>query len=114
MMIGRATTVGPAASSAQGRMPSNRRSEDTSKAGPAPTPGTALVPQTPSRQEHAPFTRLPRSDAAFITHLIATAQQAPQTRNLRRASPADAMAGYRAATQTADAALGAHLTSRLV
>jgi hypothetical protein len=37
-----------------------------------------------------------RSRADFITQLIATAEQLPQTRSLRRASPADAEAAYRA------------------
>jgi hypothetical protein len=32
----------------------------------------------------------------FVTHLIATAEQAPQTRSLRRASFADAQTAYRA------------------
>lgn len=35
-----------------------------------------------------------RPDASFVTHLIATAEQAPQTRNLRRASLADAQIAY--------------------
>lgn len=38
---------------------------------------------------------LPRPDASFLTHLIATAQHSPQTRTLRRASSADADAAYR-------------------
>lgn len=36
-----------------------------------------------------------RPDPAFVTHLIAMAEQAPQTRTHRRASVADAMSGYR-------------------
>jgi hypothetical protein len=35
-----------------------------------------------------------RPAATFVTHLIATAEQAPQTRGLRRASPADAQIAY--------------------
>jgi hypothetical protein len=38
-----------------------------------------------------------RPDAAFLAHLIATAEQAPQTRVLRRADLADVEAAYRAA-----------------
>src|SRR3954452_21420682 len=34
----------------------------------------------------------PRAD--FVTHLIATAEHVPQTRTLRRATPADAKAAY--------------------
>jgi hypothetical protein len=37
---------------------------------------------------------LPRPDPTFVTHLIATAAQAPQTRSLRRASFADAQTAY--------------------
>lgn len=33
-------------------------------------------------------------DPIFVTHLIATAQQAPQTRRMRQATPADAQAAY--------------------
>ena len=35
-----------------------------------------------------------RPDASFVTQLIATAEQAPQTRSLRRASLADAQIAY--------------------
>jgi hypothetical protein len=35
-----------------------------------------------------------RPDAGFVTQLIATAEQAPQTRSLRRASLADAQTAY--------------------
>jgi hypothetical protein len=34
-------------------------------------------------------------DPIFVTHLIAAAQQAPQTRRMRQATPADAQAAYR-------------------
>jgi hypothetical protein len=33
-------------------------------------------------------------DPIFVTHLIATAEQAPQTRWVRQATPADAQAAY--------------------
>jgi hypothetical protein len=36
----------------------------------------------------------PRPDPTFLAQLIATADQAPQTRGLRRASPADAQTAY--------------------
>jgi hypothetical protein len=35
-----------------------------------------------------------RPDSIFITHLIATAEQVPQTRSLRRTSAADAQTAY--------------------
>ena len=37
-----------------------------------------------------------RPDSIFVTHLIATAEQVPQTRSLRRASAADAQSAYSA------------------
>jgi hypothetical protein len=55
----------------------------------------ALVPLAPSAHQAATFP-LPRPDPTFLTHLIATAEQLPQTRNLRRAAPADALSAYRA------------------
>ena len=39
-----------------------------------------------------------RPDAGFLAHLIAIAQQAPQTRTRRRAEPTDAVVLYAAAT----------------
>lgn len=48
----------------------------------------------------APALRTTRPDAAFVTHLIAMAEQVPQTRALRRDTPATARATYGdAATQ---------------
>ncbi|MEH2524758.1 MULTISPECIES: hypothetical protein [unclassified Bradyrhizobium] len=38
--------------------------------------------------------RAPRPDPTFVAQLIATADQAPQTRGLRRGSPADAQTAY--------------------
>jgi len=40
-----------------------------------------------------------RPDPSFVAHLIATADQAPQTRSLRRASNEDALMAYRAHPQ---------------
>lgn len=112
-MIGKAATIGPAASLAQGRTSSSRPRGDTGQTDTPAAVSTALVPQTRLERENVPPTRAPRNDAAFIAHLIATAEHAPQTRHLRRASPQDAMAGYRATTQ-AGAVTSARLTSRLV
>ncbi len=52
-----------------------------------------LVPVTQSVY-WTPKPALPRPDPTFLTHLIATADQAPQTRSLRRASLADAQSAY--------------------
>ncbi len=55
-------------------------------------PVTQSVPWTPPR-------RVPRPDPTFVAQLIATADQAPQTCCLRRASLADAQLAY-GASQT--------------
>jgi hypothetical protein len=51
-----------------------------------------LVPV--ARSTHALSRLAPRPDPTFLAQLIATADQAPQTRHLRRGSPADAQAAY--------------------
>lgn len=58
--------------------------------------------EEPACVELAPVTQLAwtpraatsRPDPTFLVQLIATADQAPQTRSLRRASPADAQIAY--------------------
>ena len=53
----------------------------------------ALVPVVPTiHWSRVPEQPLSRAD--FVTQLIATAEHLPQTRSLRRASPADAKAAY--------------------
>ena len=52
----------------------------------------ALVPVT--RSVHWSPGAAARPDPTFVTQLIATADQAPQTRSLRRASLADAQTAY--------------------
>lgn len=52
----------------------------------------AVVDDQPSASSNG----RPRAD--FLAHLIATATQAPQTRQRRRAEPAEAMAAYEAAS----------------
>jgi hypothetical protein len=54
---------------------------------------TALVPVAPSVQ-WLPKLPLPRPDPTFVTHLIASAEQVPQARRLRRATSADAQSVY--------------------
>jgi hypothetical protein len=82
-------------------MISTDRTEQTSDNGVADeTPaGVALVPVASA----VPWSRAayrPRTRADFIAQLIATAEQLPQTRTLRRASPADAKAAYGSLRQT--------------
>lgn len=60
----------------------------------ADEPGcVALVPVTQSVR-WLPKGPITRPDPGFVTQLIATAAQAPQTRSLRRGSAADAQTAY--------------------
>jgi len=63
----------------------------------APAGSRALVAVGgPTAKPHAsglPFSF--RADASFVAQLIAAAANAPQSRSLRRASAADALASYR-------------------
>ena len=53
----------------------------------------ALVPVIPTvHWSRVPEQQLSRAD--FVAQLIATAEHVPQTRSLRRATPADAKAAY--------------------
>ena len=52
-----------------------------------------LVPVTPTVR-WAPKSAMARPNSSFVTHLIATAAQEPQTRSLRRGSLADAQTAY--------------------
>ena len=56
----------------------------------------ALVPVTSSAHWSQAPSQLPRPNSIFVTHLIATAEQVPQTHGLRRATAADAQSAYRA------------------
>src|SRR6202048_5588441 len=57
----------------------------------------ALVPVIASAQWSQTSGPQPsRPNSIFVTHLIATAEQVPQTRSLRRATPADAPTHYQA------------------
>jgi hypothetical protein len=56
---------------------------------------TDLVPLSSPERSAGPRPRW-SPNPTFVTHLIATAERAPQTRSLRRASFADARTAYRA------------------
>jgi hypothetical protein len=76
-------------------MISSDRPEQTGNDAPADEKPAcvALVPVTTAvRRSDAPARHSSRAD--FIAQLIATAERLPQTRSLRRASPADAEAAY--------------------
>ena len=66
-------------------------------------PCVALVPTT-QELHWAHKMALPRPDPSFVTQLIATAEQVPQTCNLRRAAPADALSAYSTPRRTVRAA----------
>jgi hypothetical protein len=57
---------------------------------------TDLVPLSTPVERSAGFRSRWSPHPMFVTHLIATAEHAPQTRSLRRASFADARSAYRA------------------
>lgn len=57
----------------------------------------AITPTEPAARAIPSSLRSVRPDASFITHLIATAEQVPQTRVLRRAEIVDVEAAYRKA-----------------
>jgi hypothetical protein len=59
----------------------------------APPASAALVPLA-ATVHVLPKTSRTRPDPSFVTQLIATADQAPQTRAMRRGSSADAQAAY--------------------
>ena len=62
----------------------------------AETSERGLVPIAPSQPESS-LRRPMRPSTAFLAQLIATAQQAPQTRARGRVAPADAIAHYTSA-----------------
>jgi hypothetical protein len=60
-----------------------------------PPPCVALVPMvTAAKWSQISSSQLSLSNSTFVAHLIATAEHVPQTRSLRRATPADAQTAY--------------------
>ena len=58
-------------------------------------PGTALVPMVQPMEWTRTIGQQPaRPASTFVTQLLATADYAPQTRSLRRATAADAQTAY--------------------
>jgi len=61
----------------------------------AKPPCVALVPMvTAAKWSQVSSAQLSLSNSTFVAHLIATAEHVPQTRSLRRATPADAQTAY--------------------
>ena len=90
MRIGQITTTGsrPSGLPTQGA--------ETAPAGAS----RALVALTPMAATYKPSES--HRQAAFLAHLIATKGQLPQTRERRRAEPAEAIAAYRAGAKLTD------------
>jgi len=63
-----------------------------------PSSSRALITLATGSHETHPHRPIQRV-SGFITHLIATARQLPQTRERRRADPADVIAAYRATVE---------------
>jgi hypothetical protein len=87
--------------------PSMRRAGDMAVERATPMPrieSVAVVGTEPPLRSAPVSSQIARPDAAFLIHLIATAEQAPQTRVLRRADVADVHAAYRAAAQAGSTA----------
>ncbi|HEY1154072.1 MAG TPA: hypothetical protein VGE73_09490 [Pseudolabrys sp.] len=61
----------------------------------------APVKPTARPQSDRPRAARPASTAPFLAHLVATREQAPQTRTRRRVEPAEAIQIYRSQTMTA-------------
>jgi hypothetical protein len=61
----------------------------------------ALVPVAPPARRSLVAGRVTRPDPSFVAQLIATAAHVPQTCNLRRAAPSDALSAYTAHLRTA-------------
>jgi hypothetical protein len=78
-----------------------RRAGDVAPSGvvQGETASVALVAVEPARRSAPVTSALARPDSGFLTHLLATAEQEPQTRLLRRAAIVDVEAAYRAANQ---------------
>jgi hypothetical protein len=80
-------------------MPNEDRAQQTDGDGPATDAKpacVALVPLVETAQWAEPHHQPVPPNAIFVTHLIATKEQAPQTRSLRRATASDANSAYKA------------------
>jgi hypothetical protein len=79
-------------------MPDSERTGQTMDDGvlaDAKPPCVALVPViTAAKWSQISSSQLSLCNSTFVAHLIATAEHVPQTRSLRRATPADAQSAY--------------------
>jgi hypothetical protein len=88
--------------------PSGRFEREGSAEAAEPSPRRDLVPVEPVRAAPPHFAQ-PRPQAAFLAHLLAVAQRAPQTQEKRRADPQEAINRYAAAGKVAPARPGLSL-----
>lgn len=70
------------------------------------SPRRDLVRVEPAEPAASPHLARPRPQAAFLAHLLAVAQRAPQTQEKRRAAPQDASERYAAAGKAVSARPG--------
>lgn len=80
----------------------NQPAADTNPVATAPS--RALVPLRPPARAAERYAARP--DASFVAHLIAMAEQAPQTRALRRETPMIAHGAYGRATARVNTSFG--------
>jgi DNA-binding transcriptional regulator YdaS (Cro superfamily) len=112
-MVGVRATASPAVISGNASGPRAAASKNAS-AGEPVTKGQALVAVAPVVRPELPAPVVRRvTSAAFLAQLIATREQFPQTRERRRAEPADAITLY-AATLAATPAPFAPVMSRML
>ena len=86
--------IGEISAFAAPRLPDGRRRGYAGPGGGEDPGSRALVPVDPVTASERPRYDARRPAAAFLAHLVATGQRAPQTRAGRRADPADAAAAY--------------------
>jgi hypothetical protein len=86
--------------------PTPRRTDSSQPAAKTET-GRALIALAPAA--HSDSAADHRPQAGFLAHLIATAQQLPQTRERRRAEPEQVIALYAAAGAVAPPDVGVRL-----
>jgi hypothetical protein len=90
--------------SSEPNTPANSAPANGTPGEPVPDTGRALIALADAPPDRNTPAATQRSSAGFLTHLIATAGQLPQTRERRRAEPQDAISAY-ASTARADASL---------
>jgi hypothetical protein len=109
-MTGLAMSITRVSRIAANTAPMMRRAGDIAV---TPTPSNALATLMPAARTEPASLHLNRPDPSFVTHLIAMAEQAPQTRVLRRAATADVEAAYRSVANQNEATYGTGLRMRL-